>query len=417
MLTHIAVRKHQYRLKHPVIDVDIILKISASKNNKSQIHIAPSGPVPPDMATIDRFKEGLVVGIEYVIKLKAPERREPSHHCVLCNKKGDPHTIAVAITIHIHRSMFLNLALNMLREGEKDIPGLTDTTMPRRLGPKRATNIRKLYNLTKFVEKRPLPEKDGKKTKSERIRRRTRLSSMRESRSSVGSEKEKNKAVVKAAKKVTEAAKTAEKSEAGKKAVTGDKKEKKILKKDAAAGTWPCGFSAARRGCRPGQQRPRNAPFRQFADAVHKRHSDANPFVGGRCETSPRQHDRRHRNILPQSGRRPWDGGGGRTVLLHGDTLVRVHLLDSRPVSPRWASAQSSDLPYISYTDKPIGDSPKLRNKQQAKGQDPPQRCHRGTLATTGRQRASGVASPELAGRDLPRRPPSNRRRATTSWW
>lgn len=26
-----------------------------------------------------------------------------------------------------------------------------------------------------------------------------------------------------------------------------------------------------------------------------------------------------------------------------------------------------SDLPYISYTDKPIGDSPKLRNKQQAK--------------------------------------------------
>lgn len=52
----------------------------------------------------------------------------------------------------------------MLREGEKDIPELTD--IPRRLGPKRATNIRKLYNLTKFVEKRPLPEKDGKKTKS-----------------------------------------------------------------------------------------------------------------------------------------------------------------------------------------------------------------------------------------------------------
>ncbi|KAL1375694.1 hypothetical protein pipiens_017346, partial [Culex pipiens pipiens] len=59
-----------------------------------------------------------------------------------------------------------NLALNILREGEKNIPGLTDTTMPRRLGPKRATNIRKLYNVTNFVEKCPLPEKDDKKTKS-----------------------------------------------------------------------------------------------------------------------------------------------------------------------------------------------------------------------------------------------------------
>ncbi|KAL1394393.1 hypothetical protein pipiens_011987 [Culex pipiens pipiens] len=33
LLTHIAVRKHQNR-KHPVIDVDMLLKISTSKNNK-----------------------------------------------------------------------------------------------------------------------------------------------------------------------------------------------------------------------------------------------------------------------------------------------------------------------------------------------------------------------------------------------
>ncbi|KAL1378608.1 hypothetical protein pipiens_015479 [Culex pipiens pipiens] len=46
------------------------------------------------------------------------------------------------------------------------IRGLTDTTMPRRLGLKRATNIRKLYNLAKFVVKYPLPEEDGKKAKS-----------------------------------------------------------------------------------------------------------------------------------------------------------------------------------------------------------------------------------------------------------
>lgn len=46
---------------------------------------------------------------------------------------------------------------------------------------------------------------------------------------------------------------------------------------------------------------------------------------------------------------------------------------DSRPVSPPMSICSDSDLPYISYTDKPIGDSPKLRNKggQMAKGARP----------------------------------------------
>lgn len=49
----------------------------------------------------------------------------------------------------------------------QDIPGLTDQTIPRRLGPKRASKIRKLFNLTKaddvrnYVIKRPLPLKEG----------------------------------------------------------------------------------------------------------------------------------------------------------------------------------------------------------------------------------------------------------------
>lgn len=53
--------------------------------------------------------------------------------------------------------------------GEKDIPGLTDTTVPRRLGPKRASKIRKLFNLSKeddvrqYVVRRPLT-KEGKTT-------------------------------------------------------------------------------------------------------------------------------------------------------------------------------------------------------------------------------------------------------------
>lgn len=61
------------------------------------------------------------------------------------------------------------LSLVIVRKGEKDIPGLTDTNVPRRLGPKRANKIRKLFNLTKqddvrqYVVKRPLPEKEGKK--------------------------------------------------------------------------------------------------------------------------------------------------------------------------------------------------------------------------------------------------------------
>lgn len=61
------------------------------------------------------------------------------------------------------------LALIIVRKGEKEIEGLTDNNVPRRLGPKRASKIRKLYNLTKdddvrkYVVRRPLPKKEGKK--------------------------------------------------------------------------------------------------------------------------------------------------------------------------------------------------------------------------------------------------------------
>lgn len=52
--------------------------------------------------------------------------------------------------------------------GEQEIPGLTDTTVPRRLGPKRASKIRKLFNLGKkddvrqYVVRRPLAAKEGR---------------------------------------------------------------------------------------------------------------------------------------------------------------------------------------------------------------------------------------------------------------
>ncbi|KAB1275365.1 40S ribosomal protein S6 [Camelus dromedarius] len=62
--------------------------------------------------------------------------------------------------------------------GEKDMPGLTDTTMPRRLEPKRASRICKLFNLSKeddvrqYVVTKPL-NKEGKKprTKAPKIQR------------------------------------------------------------------------------------------------------------------------------------------------------------------------------------------------------------------------------------------------------
>lgn len=56
----------------------------------------------------------------------------------------------------------------MVRKGEKEIEGLTDVNVPRRLGPKRASHIRKLFALSKeddvrkYVIKRPLPLKEGK---------------------------------------------------------------------------------------------------------------------------------------------------------------------------------------------------------------------------------------------------------------
>lgn len=41
------------------------------------------------------------------------------------------------------------LSLVVVKQGEQEIPGLTDTILPKRLGPKRATKIRKFFNLTK----------------------------------------------------------------------------------------------------------------------------------------------------------------------------------------------------------------------------------------------------------------------------
>ncbi|VDN33922.1 unnamed protein product, partial [Cylicostephanus goldi] len=52
-------------------------------------------------------------------------------------------------SIHGHIIIGYILFCYSALSGDQDIEGLTDKVLPRRLGPKRATKIRKLFNLTK----------------------------------------------------------------------------------------------------------------------------------------------------------------------------------------------------------------------------------------------------------------------------
>ncbi|KAI5799838.1 ribosomal protein S6e [Geopyxis carbonaria] len=72
------------------------------------------------------------------------------------------------------------LSLVVVKQGEGEVAGLTDVTHPKRLGPKRATKIRKFFGLTKdddvrkFVIRREVqPKGEGKKayTKAPKIQR------------------------------------------------------------------------------------------------------------------------------------------------------------------------------------------------------------------------------------------------------
>ena len=64
-------------------------------------------------------------------KRKGERRRRSVRGCVI-----DVHFLSV-------------LCMKIVRKGEADIPGLTDIVKPRPLGPKRASKIRKMFNLSK----------------------------------------------------------------------------------------------------------------------------------------------------------------------------------------------------------------------------------------------------------------------------
>ena len=97
------------------------------------------------------------------------------HSCYRPRRTGGRKRKSVRGCIVDANLSVLNLVI--MKKGEKDIPGLTDTTVPHRLGPKRASRIRKLFDLSKddvrqYVVRKSL-NKDGKKprTKAPKIQR------------------------------------------------------------------------------------------------------------------------------------------------------------------------------------------------------------------------------------------------------
>jgi len=93
------------------------------------------------------------------------------HPCYRPRRTGERRRKSVRGCIVDSNLSVLNLVI--IKKGESEIPGLTDNTVPRQRGPKRASKIRKLFNLTdkkddvrQYVVRRPLPEKEGKKARS-----------------------------------------------------------------------------------------------------------------------------------------------------------------------------------------------------------------------------------------------------------
>ena len=92
---------------------------------------------------------------------------QKGHACYRQRRKGERKRKAVRGCI-VNADMAV-LHLVVVKKGDEEIAGLTDREIPRRKAPKRANKIRKLFNLdkaddvTKYVIRREIPGKDGKK--------------------------------------------------------------------------------------------------------------------------------------------------------------------------------------------------------------------------------------------------------------
>jgi len=87
--------------------------------------------------------------------------------CYRIRKRGERKRKSIRGCIVSSDLSVINLVI--LKKGEAEIDGVTTVTKPRRLGPKRATRIRRLFNLgkdddvRKYVIRRKIEPKDGKK--------------------------------------------------------------------------------------------------------------------------------------------------------------------------------------------------------------------------------------------------------------
>lgn len=109
------------------------------------------------------MKQGVITSGRVRLLLKA------GSSCYRQRKRGERKRKSVRGCIISADLSIINLII--VKKGDKDIEGLTDISNPRRLGPKRASKIRKVFALTKdddvrkFVVHRKI-EKEGKKTYS-----------------------------------------------------------------------------------------------------------------------------------------------------------------------------------------------------------------------------------------------------------
>ena len=69
------------------------------------------------------------------------------HSCYRIRRKGERRRKSVRGCIVGPDIAVLSLVI--VKKGEQEITGLTDNVIPKRLGPKRATKIRRFFNLSK----------------------------------------------------------------------------------------------------------------------------------------------------------------------------------------------------------------------------------------------------------------------------
>ncbi|KAI6178052.1 hypothetical protein M3Y98_00459000 [Aphelenchoides besseyi] len=120
------------------------------------------------------------------------------HSCYRQRRKGERKRKSVRGCIVDANLSVLSLAI--VKKGDGEIEGLTDKTLPKPLGPKRATKIRRLFNLSKeddvrkYVLRRTIqPKEEGKKTRTKapkiqrlvtpaRLQRKRRLAAIKQKR-------------------------------------------------------------------------------------------------------------------------------------------------------------------------------------------------------------------------------------------